>query len=113
QPDGPIRLTKRPAGIDSVTGASAWNAPAGVLNVMVTSSTQSFGGGGGMHPPADRAESRWFPSPPGLYRKPRASGHGRRVVPGTGRPRAHGPVDDGKLSRLHKVSAAPTLRGNS
>src|SRR6185436_13309180 len=43
QPDGPIRLTKRPCGIDSVTGASAWKAPAGVLNVMLTCSTPSFG----------------------------------------------------------------------
>ena len=38
-PDGPIRLTKRPCGIDSVTGASASKTPVGVLNVMLTSST--------------------------------------------------------------------------
>src|ERR671930_2446499 len=43
QPDGPIRLTNRPCGIESVTGASAWNAPVGVLNVMLTSATQSLG----------------------------------------------------------------------
>ncbi len=43
QPDGPIRLTKRPCGIESVIGASAWKTPVGVLNVMLTSSTQSFG----------------------------------------------------------------------
>src|SRR5215471_6900084 len=52
QPDGPIRLTKRPCGIARVTGASAWKAPAiaPVWNVMLTLSTQSFGAG--MHAPA-------------------------------------------------------------
>src|SRR5215470_10087424 len=43
QPDGPIRLTKRPRGIDKVTGASAWNDPVGVGNAMLTWSTRSFG----------------------------------------------------------------------
>ena len=45
QPDGPIRLTKRPCGIDSVTGASAWKTPVGVLNAMLTWSTTSFEAG--------------------------------------------------------------------
>src|SRR5262244_1026042 len=55
QPEGPIRLTKRPCGIASVTGASASKTPAGlldvtlVLNVIPTSSTQSFGAGYDMH----------------------------------------------------------------
>src|SRR3954453_14815708 len=52
QPDGPIRLTKRPAGTDSVTWASASNAPAGVAKVMLTSSMRSFG------------EARASPAPP-------------------------------------------------
>src|SRR5216684_7858245 len=95
QPDGPIRLTKRPAGIDSVTGASARNAPAGVLNVMLTSSTQSFGGEGGMHTPADRAESRWFPSPRDYIAKAMPAAMAW-VVLGTVRPRPMGPGDDGK-----------------
>src|SRR6266436_3152658 len=43
QPEDPIRLTKRPAGTDSVTWASASNAPPGVANVMLTSSIRSFG----------------------------------------------------------------------
>ena len=51
QPDGPTRLTKRPCGIDSVTGASAWKTPAGVVNAMLTSSTQSFGAEDGMRTP--------------------------------------------------------------
>src|SRR6187402_2076751 len=53
QPDGPIRLTKRPWGIESVTGASAWKEPVGVLHVMLTSSTQSFGAEDGMRTPLD------------------------------------------------------------
>src|SRR5580700_7492869 len=44
QPDGPIRLTKRPCEIDSVTGASATKAPFGVRNVMPTWSRRSFAG---------------------------------------------------------------------
>ena len=39
QPDGPIRLAKRPCGMESVIGASAAKAPAGVRNVMLTLST--------------------------------------------------------------------------
>ena len=61
QPDGPIRLTKRPCGIESVTGASAWKTPVGVLNVMLTSSTQSFGAEDGMRTPL--ASGTIFPSP--------------------------------------------------
>src|SRR5882672_3530740 len=80
QPDGPIRLTKRPCGIASVTGASAWKTPAGflgvglVLNVMLTSSTQSFGAG--------NAHSRGPRNPHArrLYRKTRASDHSRLHV---------------------------------
>jgi hypothetical protein len=52
-PDGPIRLTNRPCGIESVTGASAWKAPVGVLNVMLTSATQSFGAEDDMRTPRD------------------------------------------------------------
>src|SRR5262249_53217762 len=62
-PDGPIRLTKRPCGIDSVTGASAWKTPVGVLNVMLASSTQSFGVEGGMHAPARPCRGTEFPMP--------------------------------------------------
>src|SRR5262245_62404958 len=62
QPEGPIRLTKRPCGIDSVTGASAWKTPVGVLNVMLTSSTQSFGDEDGMHAPDGRGEAGDFPN---------------------------------------------------
>src|SRR5215813_15179287 len=53
-PDGPIRLTNRPCGIESVTGASAWKAPVGVLNAMLTSATQSFGAEDDMRTPRDR-----------------------------------------------------------
>ena len=67
QPDGPIKLTKRPCGIASVTGASAWKTPAtffdgAVLNVMLTSSTQSFGAAR-MHTPADREIPQEFTKP--------------------------------------------------
>src|SRR5215467_2874784 len=58
QPDGPIRLTKRPCGIDSVIGASAWKAPVGVLNVMLTSATHSFGAEDDMRTPLDRVVAR-------------------------------------------------------
>src|SRR2546430_9653884 len=63
QPDGPIRLTKRPCGIDSVTGASAWKAPVGVLNVMLTSATHSFGAENDMRTPLDRVAARIAQSP--------------------------------------------------
>src|SRR5580693_4339146 len=63
QPDGPIRLTKRPCGIDSVTGASAWKAPVGVLNVMLTSATHSFGAENDMRTPLDRVTARITQSP--------------------------------------------------
>src|SRR6516162_7285575 len=63
QPDGPIRLTKRPCGIDSVTGASAWKAPVGVLNVMLTSSTHSFGAENDMRTPLARVAARIAQSP--------------------------------------------------
>src|SRR6516164_11403496 len=76
QPDGPIRLTKRPCGIDSVTGASAWKAPVGVLNVMLTSATHSFGAENDMRTPLARVAA--FSD--GLYRKSRASSHRRLRV---------------------------------
>src|ERR1700730_19407543 len=44
QPEGPIRLTKRPGEIVSVTGAKAKKAPCGVLKVMPTWSRRSFAG---------------------------------------------------------------------
>ena len=76
QPDGPIRLTKRPCGIESVTGASAWKEPVGVLNVMLTSSTQSFGAEDGMRTPLDSGTI--FPQvSPRLYRKSHASDYSR------------------------------------
>src|ERR1700676_1307342 len=59
QPEGPIRLTKRPGGIESVTGASAWKTPAGVLKVMLTLSTRSFGVGD-MNPPLSPTLRRHF-----------------------------------------------------
>src|SRR5579862_9795753 len=43
QPEGPIRLTNRPGATESVTGASAWNTPAGDLNDLLMFSTRSFG----------------------------------------------------------------------
>src|SRR5258705_12232738 len=104
QPDGPIRLTKRPCGIESVTGASAWKAPVGVLNVMLTSATQSFGAEDDMRTPLDRVAARNPPVPATISQKscqpPWQSGDetsaGQGSVPA---PR------DGKLSRLHKPSA--------
>ena len=44
QPDGPIRLTKRPAGTASVTSASAVKTPDGASNIMLTPSMRSFVG---------------------------------------------------------------------
>src|SRR5262245_11177862 len=88
-PDGPIRLTKRPCGIDSVIGASAWKTPVGVLNVMLTSSTQSFGVEGGMHAPARPCRGTEFPMPYNYIAKamPAATAvyrykHGAPDVPG-------------------------------
>src|SRR5262252_5084623 len=60
-PDGPIRLTNRPCGIESVTGASAWKTPVGVLNVMLTSATQSFGAEDDMRTPRDSVAARMPP----------------------------------------------------
>ena len=59
QPEGPIRLTKRPCGIDSVTGASAWKTPTGVLKVLLTSSTRSFAAAD-MNPPLSTTLLRQF-----------------------------------------------------
>src|SRR5258706_15454873 len=63
QPDGPIRLKKRPCGIDSVTGASAWNATVGVLNDIQTSATHSFGAENDMRTPLNRGAARIAQSP--------------------------------------------------
>src|SRR5262245_30509116 len=115
QPDGPIRLTKRPCGIDSVTGASAWKAPVGVLNVMLTSATQSFGAEDDMRRPCRGTD---FPIPGGLYRKSHASSHRRlRVCTRALIEVPRLPADDGKLVPLHKLSAAlsrtPVASGTS
>src|SRR6266404_1823526 len=72
QPEGPIRLTKRPCGMASVTGASARKAPLRVWNVMLTSATQSFGAEDDMRTPRDGIADL----PPQLYRKIRANHHG-------------------------------------
>src|SRR5260370_10090391 len=72
QPEGPIRLTKRPCGMASVTGASARKAPLRVWNVMLTSATQSFGAEDDMRTPRDGIADL----PPQLYRKIRANHYG-------------------------------------
>src|SRR5437879_7751975 len=51
QPDGPMRLTKRPCGMESVMGASAAKPPDGLGNVMLTFSTSSFAPVDDMHAP--------------------------------------------------------------
>src|SRR5256885_8792535 len=92
QPDGPIRLTKRPCGMARLTGASAWKTfavVAPVLNVMLTSSTQSFGAG--MHAPATKNSphsafhARLTPYVRKLYRKSYASDHSRFTPGNNGR----------------------------
>src|SRR5215831_17425891 len=82
QPDGPIRFTKRPCGIDSVTGASAWKAPVGVLNVMLTSATHSFGAETDMRTLRSTVSRHGFPNPretisqkPCQHPSPFACGH--------------------------------------
>ena len=42
-PDGPTRLTKRPAPTAKLTSRTAVNSPAGVSNVLVTLSTWIIG----------------------------------------------------------------------
>src|SRR6266404_4869964 len=42
-PDGPTRLTKRPAATRKLTSSTAVNSPAGVSNVRVTRSTTIIG----------------------------------------------------------------------
>src|SRR5262252_4276419 len=56
--------------IDSVIGASAWKAPVGVLNVMLTSATQSFGAEDDMRTPLDRVAARIPQSPGTISQKP-------------------------------------------
>src|SRR4051812_21969629 len=80
QPEGPIRLTKRPCGIERVIGASAWKEPLGVLNAMLTWSTTSLAvedlGAEAMRAPS-AVPPHGVPPPPGeLYYKKRASHHG-------------------------------------
>src|SRR5260221_12407357 len=106
QPGGPIRLTKRPCGIDSVTGASAWKAPVGVLNVMLTSATHSFGAEHDMRPRLNRVAARIAQS---------AADYIAKAVPAAIAvcvwtralievPRL--PADGRELLHLHKLSAA-------
>ena len=112
QPDGPIRLTKRPCGIDSVTGASAWKTPLGVLNAMLTWSTASLSGGrscgcapGDMHAPSAVPQHGVPPSPCELYYKKRASQPWRLVAPvRPGSARAGEPTD-ARLPAMLNLSA--------
>src|SRR5215472_8754525 len=104
QPDGPIRLTKRPCGIDSVIGASAWKAPVGVLNVMLTSATQSFGAENDMRTPLDRIAARIPQSPADYIAKAVPAAIAvcvwtRAVI------EVPRPADGGELLHLHKLSA--------
>src|SRR5215831_19894612 len=103
QPDGPIRLTKRPCGIDSVTGASAWKAPVGVLNVMLTSATQSFGAEDDMRTPRDGVAARMPPIHDDYIAKavPATMGGRGGTLHRPGRVMA----DGGKLLYLHQFSA--------
>src|SRR5262249_44909461 len=86
QPEGPMRLTKRPCGMASVTGASARKAPLRVWNVMLTSATQSFGADD-MRTPRDRVAdlstanyiAKTVPTIPSRLRR----GARRRAAPGT------------------------------
>src|SRR5712691_11448195 len=105
QPDGPIRLTKRPCGIESVTGASAWKTPVGVLNVMLTCSTPSFGAEDdkSMLPPA--VPQHEF-SPPGTISQELCQRPSPVRGKNTGGPRFRPRPGDGKLSGMHKVEAA-------
>src|SRR6516162_3824087 len=105
QPDGPIRLTKRPCGIDSVIGASAWKAPVGVLNVMLTSATQSFGAEDDMRTPLDRVAAR-IPQSPGDYiAKAMPAAIAVCVCPRALIEAQRPAADDGKLRAVHKLSA--------
>src|SRR5262249_2445915 len=102
QPDGPIRLTKRPVAIDSVIGASAWNAPPGVAKAMLTSSTSSFGSG--MRAPA-RPVRHKVPTLLRLYRKCRASSHQPSRVQASIRSRFLRAAHSGESSQLHNFAA--------
>src|SRR4029450_10947653 len=107
QPEGPIRLTKRPCGIDSVTGASAWKTPVGVLNVMLTSATQSFGAEDDMRTPRDRVKERIPPSPVPIPQTPCQPPWQPRD-PNAAPPTFGTEAADGKLSCLHEFSAGGT-----
>src|SRR5262249_3358440 len=96
QPDGPIRLTKRPCGIDSVIGARVWTPPGGVWNVLAPAATQSLGAEDDIPPPPARVAAR-LPPPPGAYiQKAVPAAIAVWVCPGvlTAVPRP--PADDGK-----------------
>src|SRR5262249_51172367 len=106
QPDGPIRLTKRPCGIDSVTGASAWKASVGVLNIMLTSATQSFGAEDDMRTPLDRVVHGFPPSPGHYIAKAVPAAIAVCVYPRALIEAQRPAADDGKLRPVHKLSAA-------
>src|SRR5262249_51469631 len=106
QPDGPIRLTKRPCGMDSAIVGSAGKAPVGVLNVMLTSATQSFGAEDARRTPLDRVAAR-IPQSPGDYiAKAVPAAIAVYVCPRPFIEVPKPPADDGKLLPLHKLSAA-------
>src|SRR5712671_3852694 len=92
QPDGPIRLTKRPCGIDSVTGASAWKAPVGVLNDMRT--------------PLDRVAARIAQSPADYIAKAMPAAIAVCVWTRALIEVPRLPADGRELLHLHKLSAA-------
>src|SRR5438876_1416115 len=108
QPDGPIRLTKRPCGIDSVTGASAWKAPVGVLNVMLTSATHSFGAENDMRTPLDRVAARIAQSPADYIAKAVPAAIAVCVWTRALIEVPRLPADGRELLHLHKLSAAVT-----
>jgi hypothetical protein len=89
-----------------VTGASAWKTPVGVLNVMLTSATQSFGAEDDMRTPLDRVAARMPPIRGNYIAKAVPAAIAvcvcTRALIEVPRP----PADDGKLLPLHKLSAA-------
>ena len=84
QPEGPIRLTKRPCGIVSVTGASAWNMPAEFLEVIGLERHADVVDaklrGRGRHAHSLTRATHGILPDPGPSRKSRASEHGRPCV---------------------------------
>src|SRR5258708_26982825 len=106
QPDGPLRLTKRPCGIDSVTGASAWKAPVGVLNVMLTSATHSCGVENDMRTPRNRVAARIAQSPADYIAKAVPAAIAVCVWTRALIEVPRLPADGRELLHLHKLSAA-------